>query len=222
MDKLTHDAESGLSFLVKPSEASPAARLFLLHGVGSNEANLVSLAAEIDPRIEVILVRGPLTLGPGQYAWFQVRFGPQGPVINPDQADDSRRRLTTLAQSRSIGAAIEADTPILMAGFSQGGIMSASVGLSAPEAVRGFAILSGRILPELAPHIAAGARLQHSKALIVHGDYDDKLPVAFAVQSAALLTELGVAHEMRRYPVGHTLDDTIAADFSRWVGTHLQ
>lgn len=210
---LTHDAESGLSFLIRAAQGPAAARLFLLHGVGSNERDLAPLASRLDPRVEVLLVRGPLTLGPEQYAWFQVRFGPQGPVINPEQADDSRLRLTSLARSRGADPSV----PTLMAGFSQGGILSASVGLSAPEIVPGFAILSGRILPELAPHIAAPARLQHSDVLITHGTYDDKLPVAYATQSDALLSKLGVRHETHRYPVGHTMNDAVVADFSRWV-----
>jgi phospholipase/carboxylesterase len=220
MDTLHGDGASGLSYRVRPAAGRPAGRLFLLHGVGGNETNLAAIAQDLDPRIELVFVRGPITLGSGQYAWFQVRFGPQGTVINPEQAEDSRTRL--LALVRSLGLA-DADKPVaaLMAGFSQGGIMSASAALSAPDDVSRFAILSGRILPELEPRLASPEKLASLRALVVHGRYDDKLPVALAAQSDALLTRLGVPHDTRLYPVGHALNADIVNDFSRWADQQL-
>lgn len=220
MDTLHSDGASGLMYRLRPATGRAAGRLYLLHGVGGNETNLAALAPDLNPRIELVFVRGPLTLGCGQYAWFQVRFGPQGTVIDPAQAEDSRGRL--LALVRSLGLADgHAPIPTVMAGFSQGGIMSASVALSAPDEVSRFAILSGRILPELEPHLASPEKLANVRALVMHGQYDDKLPVALAGQSDALLTRLGVPHDMRLYPVGHALNADIVNDFSRWVDQQL-
>ncbi|MDI9701376.1 phospholipase, partial [Burkholderia cenocepacia] len=73
-----------------------AARLLLLHGVGGNETNLLNVADAIDPRIEIAFLRGPLTFGPSQHAWFPVRFGPNGPEIDAVRADESRVQLVTL------------------------------------------------------------------------------------------------------------------------------
>ncbi|MGN6581776.1 MAG: alpha/beta hydrolase [Bordetella sp.] len=220
MDTLHSDRVSGLSYRVRPAAGRPTGRLFLLHGFGGSETNLTALAQDLDPRIELVFVRGPVALGSGQYAWFHVRFGPQGSVIDPAQAEDSRERL--LALVRSLGHA-DRDMPVtaVMAGFSQGGIMSASVALSAPNDVPRFAILSGRILPELEPRLASSEKLANVRALVMHGQYDDKLPVALAAQSDALLTQLGVSHETRLYPVGHALNADIVNDFSRWVDQHL-
>lgn len=211
---LTHN-DSALSFRVRAAVDQPTARLFLLHGVGGNEHNLVSVANAMDDRIEVVLVRAPIALGAQQYAWFQVRFGAQGPVINPEEADESRSRLIRLA--RALAVADPVPVPAIMAGFSQGGIMSASVGLSAPEDVSRFAILSGRILPELAPVIASRERLRDTDALIMHGRHDDKLRIAFAEHADQWLSQLGVRHEVRLYPEGHALNAEMAADFARWI-----
>jgi phospholipase/carboxylesterase len=216
VEVLHEDTASGLSFRVRPALGRPAARLFLLHGVGGNETNLMPLVKVIDRRVELVFVRGPLTLGNEQHAWFNVRFGSQGPVINAAQADESRLKLRSLVQSLSTADA-GAPVPALMAGFSQGGILSASVALSSPDDVPRFAILSGRILPELEPHLAAPEKLARSSAFIAHGQYDDKLPVTFAEHADAWLTRLGVPHELHLYPAGHTLDADILGDFSRWV-----
>jgi phospholipase/carboxylesterase len=158
MNTLQHDEASHLSFRVRPANGRPRGRLFLLHGVGGNETNLMPLADSLPGRLELVFVRGPLTLGPAQHAWFQVRFSADGPVINADQADASRLALLELVrQFREADG--PAPVPALMAGFSQGGILSASVALSAPDDIARFAILSGRILPELAPHLAAREKL---------------------------------------------------------------
>ncbi|MET0290369.1 MAG: phospholipase, partial [Pseudoxanthomonas sp.] len=63
----------------------------------------------------------------------------------------------------------------LVAGFSQGGIMSASVALTSPGSVAGFGILSGRILPEFEPRIPQDIAMHDLHALILHGRHDSKL-----------------------------------------------
>ena len=105
----------------------------------------------------------------------------------------------------------------VIAGFSQGGILSASVGLSEPGDVTGFAILSGRILPELEPHIAPRETLPGLSALIAHGRFDNKLPIEWADRADHWLTKLGVPHETRRYPIGHELNTDVVADFNQWL-----
>lgn len=213
---LTTDAESGLKYRVRAADTdTPVARLLLLHGVGGNETNLVSLAALVDPRVEVLLVQSRLALGPQQFAWFQVQFGPQGPVINAPQADESRTLLIRLLRGL-------APLPTVIAGFSQGGILSASVGLTSPADVAGFAVLSGRILPEIAAKIAPREDLAGLSAFIGHGRLDDKLPVSWAERADEWLVSLGVPHRTEYYPIGHGLSAEMAEDFIAWLGQTLQ
>jgi phospholipase/carboxylesterase len=221
MDILRYDEASGLSFQVRPATGRPLGRLFLLHGVGGNETNLMPLARDLPKQLELVFVRSQFTLAPGQYAWFQVHFGTNGPVINADQANDSRMRLRQLVQEFRKGDGL-APVPALMAGFSQGGILSASVALSAPEDVARFAILSGRILPELEPHLAPREALKQAAAFVAHGEYDDKLRVAFANHADAWLTELGVQHETHIYPIGHSLSADVVRDFSSWLSRQIE
>jgi phospholipase/carboxylesterase len=210
------DPVSRLNYRVRRAAGDmPAARLLLLHGVGSNETNLVPLASLIDPAVEVLLVRGPVVLGPQQFAWFPVQFGAQGPEIDAEQAERSRVQLIQLVQQH-------AGLPVVMAGFSQGGIMSASVGLTAPRDVAGFAVLSGRILPEIAARIAPREDLAHLSAFIGHGRLDDKLPMAWAERADAWLTSLGVPHRTTYYPVGHGLSAEMAHDFGAWLADTLR
>ena len=106
--------------------------LILLHGVGSDENDLVELGSEIDPGILVVSARAPIELSPGSYAWFKVRFTPEGPVFDVDEALASLKILSgfikEISERYGVGKTV-------LAGFSQGGIMSACVALTEPESV---------------------------------------------------------------------------------------
>lgn len=197
-----------------PTQATKC--LILLHGVGGNELNLVNFAQGIDPDTLVVFPRGPLSLGANQFAWFRVAFTANGPSIVEAEAEDCRRRLIHFIEQVQLAYGIQPENTVI-AGFSQGGIMSASVGLSAPECVKGFAILSGRILPELQPHLASPERLAHLRAFVGHGDYDRTLPVVWAQRADQWLADLGVAHVTRYYPIGHEISPAVHADFLEWL-----
>jgi phospholipase/carboxylesterase len=194
------DAASGLSYRLLQTSTlngdaapqAPQALLLLLHGVGGNEMQLASLAQQQDTRVRVALARGPLTFGPGQFGWFQVRFGPRGPSIDPAQAETSRQQLLRLAASLQHATGV---TPrqTVVAGFSQGGIMSAGMALTEPRQVGGFGLLSGRILPEIAPLIGAPADLATIEGFVSHGERDDKLPPEWARKADTWLQVLQIA-----------------------------
>jgi phospholipase/carboxylesterase len=206
-----------LLFQTRQPKAAQATRLLvLLHGVGGSETNLAALGDAADANTLVVMPRGPLTLGPGQYAWFQVAFTANGPRIDAAQAEHSRQTLIRFVTQLQAAHGI-APRHTAIAGFSQGGILSASVGLSAPECVAGFGLLSGRILPELAPHVADKTRLTRLQAFIGHGEHDSKLPVAWAQRSDQWLQELGVAHLTRLYPIDHSISPEMQADFLAWL-----
>ena len=157
-------------------EAGTPPLLLLLHGVGSNEHDLYELAPFLDKRFLIISVRAPNTLGAGSYAWFEVDFTPQGPVINPEQAEASRKTLITFIKE-AITAYGANPKQVYLMGFSQGAIMSASVALTRPELVAGAVLMSGRILPEIQPLIASHEELAGFPFLVVHGTADMVLPI---------------------------------------------
>jgi len=205
-----------LTYRLRPAVGTPAGLVLLLHGVGANETSLASLADFLPADLCVALVRSPIPLGPGAYCAFPVHFTASGPVIDAAAAETSRQKLLAFTRELQAHTAIPPDRT-LVAGFSQGGIMAASLALTAPADVRGFAVLSGRILPEIADLIAPAAALAHLDGLLIHGEGDDKLPVTWAEKATALLSERGVRHALRRYPAGHELSQTMAEDFRAWA-----
>lgn len=199
-----------------PQPANPKACVVLLHGVGGSEMNLADLASAIAPDTLVVLPRAPLQFAPGQFGWFRVAFTASGPSIVETEAEHSRQALIRFVEQLQLAYGIAPQNTVI-AGFSQGGILSASVALSAPERVAAFAVLSGRILPELAPHLADKEHLVSLRGFIGHGEYDSKLPVMWAQRADQLLSELGVAHLTRVYPIDHGINAAMQSDFLEWL-----
>lgn len=219
LQELVTDPRFSLAHRVRGAAIETAGKtpcLILLHGVGANEASLADFAQRQDPRLLVVTARGPLVLGPAQFGWFSVNFTPAGPVIDAQQAEESRRTL--LAFTQELVAAYGVDPRrIWIAGFSQGGIMSASVALTAPQQVAGFGILSGRVLPEIAPLIGERSALRELQAFVSHGVHDAKLGIHFARNAQQLIAGLGVALQYQEYPAAHELNGAMQQDFCDWM-----
>ena len=60
--------------------------LLLLHGIGSNEADLFGLAPYLDARFQVVSARAPIVMGPGAYGWFNIEITSQGMLADIKQA----------------------------------------------------------------------------------------------------------------------------------------
>lgn len=223
LNELVTEPVSGLIHRVRHAhgKTSKAPCLLLLHGVGSNEAGFIDLARQLDPQLVVILLRGPLVLAPGRFAWFQVSFTPSGPSINEAQAEASRSTLIEFVAHLPAPYDVDPER-IWIAGFSQGGIMSASVGLTSPDSVAGFGVLSGRILPEVLSLVAQGPALQSLQAFVSHGVHDETLGIHFAHHARQVLSNMGVPLEYREYAAAHSLDRDMTGDFQRWLGVQIE
>ena len=113
-----------------PSEGRPPL-LILLHGVGSNEQDLMGLAPSLDGRFLIVSARAPISLSQGAYAWFHIQFTPNGIVIRPEEAEASRLQLLKFVDE--VVEAYQADPArVFLMGFSQGSIMSLAASLTSP------------------------------------------------------------------------------------------
>jgi phospholipase/carboxylesterase len=151
-----------LKFLIHPPKikTSKQKAIVLLHGVGSNEEDLFSLAEYLPVDFWIISPRGYYTLGAGRYAWYEVDFSSGTPEINSTQEETSRKIIIQFIEQLKSKYQIE---DIYLGGFSQGAIMSYSIGLAAPKIVKGIMALSGRILHEIRPLVVNNSYLQQLK-----------------------------------------------------------
>jgi phospholipase/carboxylesterase len=194
--------------------------LILLHGVGGNEQNLFSFANDLPEDYLVVSARGPLTLGPESFAWFQVNFSSGRPQINEQQAEDARETILNFIESLKNELDFD-DQQVYLMGFSQGGIMSYSVALTAPETIKGIAVMSGRLLPEVKPLIAGEKRLEKLQIFISHGKQDAVLQFPYATDAVTYLQTKGLTPEFHQYDEGHMINKQMFDDVKLWLKTNI-
>ncbi|MDB5942289.1 MAG: phospholipase [Ramlibacter sp.] len=196
-----------LRSLHRPAAAATARPwlLVLLHGVGSNEQDLFGLAPQVPPQFHVLSLRGPLTLGPGSYAWFTFSVGADGRrAIDAAQEAASRPLIARTVQA----AAAQLQVPpqrVVVGGFSQGGVMSLSLLLTRPELLHAAMVMHGRLLPEVLPLRAPPERLQGRRLWVSHGTEDGMIPLTSARQIRDTVAALPVELAYHEFPGGHEL-----------------
>jgi phospholipase/carboxylesterase len=192
--------------------------LLLLHGIGSNEDDLASLAPYLDGRFLIVSARAPLVMGPGSFGWFEIEFTPHGMVADLEQAEQSHALLL-----KFIDEVIEAYNPdpacIYLAGFSQGAMTSLTVALARPDKVCGVVAMSGRFPSQVQTPVPEA--LKDMPVFVTHGIYDPVLPIDSAREAREKLEALQVALTYREYPMGHEVSMESLRDITAWLSSTL-
>ena len=203
-----------------PAASGRAPLLILLHGVGSNEVAMAALSGSFDPRFIVVSARSPLELERFSFAWFNVTFSANGPVIDGREAEAAWSRVTRFIDEAVV--AYRADPrKVFAAGFSQGGIVALATLLTAPERLAGAVCMSGRLPPEVLPHIVPPERLRDKAVLIVHGVDDDVLGIDFARSARTILDQLPLVLDYHELELGHTTSPASLELVSTWLTERL-
>ncbi len=190
--------------------------LILLHGYGSNEADLFSLAEKLPPEFMVVAARGPYTLAENSYAWYHVDFSTGSPVANKTEEEQSRKMLCDFITVLSLKHKFDL-TRIYLAGFSQGGIMSYNVGLLSPSMVTGIGVLSGRLPDEVKARVKVTPELKLLKIFATHGTSDAMIPVQYAAMAQEWMKKKGLKPEVFILDGTHTITPEMLKAFNDWL-----
>ncbi|HEU5084325.1 MAG TPA: hypothetical protein VFU14_13365 [Acidimicrobiales bacterium] len=190
------------------STAPAAPLVVLLHGRGSNEADIIGLADHLPGGPAYAAVRAPIAEG-GGYAWFANR-GIGRPVA------ESLRETTAWFRAW-LDEAAGPDRPVVLVGFSGGAAFAGGLVLDDPGRYAGAAILYGT-LPFDAGVPTAPGRLDGVPALVVHGDQDHVIPRDLLERTWSYLEDgSGAAVTAVRDPGGHGLSAEALVDVQRWL-----
>ncbi len=211
-------AEPMLHYLVREPKVKTVhpPLLILMHGVNSNEQDLFSLADQLPDKYLVIAAQGPYKISGNGYAWYHADFSVSPAIINKEEAEKTRQLIITFIGQLK-GKYTFDESKVFLCGFSQGAIMSYSVGLTHPDKIRGIAVMSGRILDEVKPKVVAAKQLKQLNVFISHGTNDKVLAVQQARDANLYLAKMGVYATYKEYIDGHTINREMFGDLVDWL-----
>ncbi len=191
--------------------------LLLLHGYGSNEADLFSFAEELPEEYYIISARAPYDMQYGSYAWYAINFdADQNKFSDNEQAKTSRDLIATFIDELIQTYPIDANNVSLI-GFSQGSILSYAVALSYPEKVQKVVAMSGYLNLDIVTDDYLKNTFSNLKIFASHGTVDQVIPIEWARKTPAILENLGIAVTYKEYPIGHGVAPQNFYDFKNWL-----
>ncbi|MBA4154563.1 MAG: phospholipase [Flavobacterium sp.] len=191
--------------------------LLLLHGYGSNEADLFSFASELPQEYFVISAQAPYDMLYGSYAWYAINFdADENKFSDLNQARQSRDMIADFIDELLEKYPIDA-TKVSLIGFSQGSILSYAVALSYPTKVSKVVAMSGYLNLEMAIEGFEKNDLSGLKIFASHGTVDQVIPVEWARKTPQLLENFGIDVVYKEYPIGHGVSPQNFFDFRKWL-----
>ena len=211
--------KSNIHYLVREpkikKEKNPL--LLLLHGYGSNEADLFSFAAELPGDYYVVSARAPYDLQPYGHAWYAITFdADQNKFSDDNQAIESRDLIAKFIDELISELPIDSQNVTLI-GFSQGTILSYAVALSYPEKIKRVVALSGYLNTGILAPDYENKGFKNLKMFVSHGTQDQVIPVDWARKAPEALKNLGIEVTYKEYPIGHGVSPQNFYDLKNWL-----
>ncbi|MCB1703541.1 MAG: carboxylesterase [Halioglobus sp.] len=207
-------------------DTPPVAVVIWLHGLGADGHDFEPIVPELklppDLPVRFVFPHAPeiaVTAFGGQRAraWFD--FDPGGGADEPG-LKKSAARIRDLIQNE-----IDSGMPaghILLAGFSQGGVMAFHTGLYYPKRLAGILALSTFLAEPDKLAVARTGANANIPILMCHGQQDAVLPITLGKSSLESLRGAGYEVEWREYPMAHEVCLEEIRDISRWLQAVLR
>ncbi len=203
---------------------APRASVVVLHGLGADGTDFLSLADELDlaavgplrwvfPRAPV----QPVTINGGypMRAWYD--------ILGADlvrREDEAGLRASMAAVHALLDRERARGVPagrIVLAGFSQGCAITLGAGLRYPHRLAGLAGLSGYLpLAERTDAERADAN-RDTPVFLAHGERDGVVPLARGEAARDALQARGQPLQWQTYPMEHSVCLEEVRDLQRWL-----
>ena len=201
---------------------SPDAAVIWLHGLGADGSDFEAIVPELqlpaDLALRFVFPHAPereVTVNSGMRmrAWYDV--DPNSPLTGTDDIRESAAAVAELLEEqRAQGIASER---IILAGFSQGGVIALHLGLRHDEPLAGIMGLSTHVHDPERLTEELGLANTDTPILLVHGLMDPMIPITRAITSREALLALNYRVEWHEYSMGHQVCMEEIQDISRWL-----
>jgi phospholipase/carboxylesterase len=199
---------------IRPAAGTPEGALVLFHGRGADELDLFPLLDAFDPERRLVgaTPRGPLALPPGGAHWYVL-----GGIGTPEARTffASYEAASEWLDAFVAEAGLEFER-VVLGGFSQGGVMTYSLGLGAGRARPAGLIALSSFMPTV-----EGLSLDLSAPLppvaIGHGTQDNVIGVEWGRRARATLEAAGADVLYRETPMFHQIDPDFIRAIADWL-----
>lgn len=199
-----------------------SASVIWLHGLGADghdfEPIVPALKVPADAGLRFVFPHAPVRAvtinnGARMRAWYD--FVPHSENSGSEDIAQSAEAVRQLIQ-REVELGVPSER-ILLAGFSQGGVIALHAGIRHPQRLAGILALSTYL------HDFAGARSEQHDAnlaipiMLAHGVQDPMIPVMRAATARENLIQLGYDVRWHAYPMGHEVCMEEVRDISAFL-----
>lgn len=201
-----------------------AGSVIWLHGLGADASDFEPIVPmlELDVALRFVFPNAPerpVTINGGMEmrAWYDI--DPRAPLAGVDDIRASAAAIEGLVR-REIGRGVAAQR-IVLAGFSQGGVIALQLGLRHPERLAGIMGLSTYVHDH--EHLADEVSFASVDVpiFLAHGNADPMIPINRAVSGREALTALNYQVEWHEYAMGHAVCPEEIADIARWLNARF-
>jgi len=193
-----------------------------LHGLGADCNDFVPLIPQLnlDKSVKFIFPNAPMipiTINNGYVmrGWYDIidLTRMDGAVIDHDGITKSVNSINQLIESE-ISNGFKSEQ-IILAGFSQGGVISLATGLRSKHQLGGIIGLSC-YLPDVTTLVKEYPQNQIMPIFMAHGLYDPVIPVIAGKNSYQCLNTAGFNIKWHEYPMEHSVCNEETQDIAKW------
>ena len=201
---------------------NPSHSVIWMHGLGADGSDFVPIVRELKlPPLGIRFIfphapMRPVTINGGfvMRAWYDIVVQDLGRQEDERGIRDSQELVGQLIE-KEIGRGIPANR-IVLAGFSQGGVITLQAGLRYSKRLAGLLALSCYLPLAATLEKERSAANQDVPLFIGHGTTDDIVPLKRGTDARDALAKLGYKPEFHQYPMPHSVHPDEIADIGAW------
>ena len=190
--------------------------IIALHGHGSNEHDLISLASHLQKDLLWVSGRGPSTYDENAYDWY--KFNQPG-IPEPIEIAKAIKTLNTFIAELIVTYPVNPEK-IFLLGFSQGSMISMAYLMAHPEKITGVIALSGYIPPNIGMEINE-IEIRNKPIIITHGVEDCIIPIKYGQLNRDTFLKLGLDVVYKEFHMGHSISDESIKAVKNWLDLNL-
>ncbi len=215
------------SVTIEPTQAASSTVIWL-HGLGADGHDFEPIVPHIQlpstAAVRFIFPHAPIrpvTINNGyeMRAWYDIS---STDIADPKRADKDTINLSVQQLRALISVEISKGIPaerIILAGFSQGGVIALQAALQFEHALGGVMVLSSYIALQQQLETSLHGANKNIPVFLAHGQHDTVLPFVLAEQSKALLNKWGYDIEYHDYAMEHNVCPEEIVHIGQWLSS---